>query len=169
MDLNEFQFQAFGRRWQIWWIESSQVFFIVFSRSWKPSIFDVHPDPLGRWIQFHEHILFQMSWNHPLPVVFFDLYPSQKLISQRPSSKAGLLPSGGQFMGVKTLLFQALTTFLASVSAGVAEEVCSALQVPELEVGSWWWWQEVGGISWGSWVVLNFFWGGMMGFKPPGN
>eukprot|EP00434_Breviolum_minutum_P030001 symbB.v1.2.026529.t1/scaffold2658.1/size73733/2 len=28
---------------------------------------------------------------------------------------------------------EALTTFLASVSAGVAEEVCSALQVPELE------------------------------------
>ena len=51
-------------------------------------------------------------------------------------------------MGVKTLLFQALTTFLASVSAGVAEEVCSALQVPELEVrvlgGTMEWWKGGG-------------------------
>ena len=45
---------------------------------------------------------------------------------------------------------EALTTFLASVSAGVAEEVCSALQVPELEVRlivePWWW--EDGGRKW---------------------
>ena len=32
------------------------------------------------------------------------------------------------------LFVQALTTFLASVSAGAAEEVCAALQVPALEV-----------------------------------
>ena len=58
---------------------------------------------------------------------------------------------------------EALTTFLASVSAGVAEEVCSALQVPELEVrliveemvvGRWWY--EVGG---GSCHIELFFWG----------
>lgn len=61
-------------------------------------------------------------------------------------------------MGVKTLLFQALTTFLASVSAGVAEEVCSALQVPELEVGRWGagsWRDKLGQLS-----CAEFFFGG---------
>lgn len=58
------------------------------------------------------------------------------------------------------------------MSAGVAEEVCSALQVPELEVGqlvvvTGSWRDKLGQIE----LYLIFF-GGMMGvyrFKPPRN
>ena len=138
-------------------------FSLFFSRSWKPSIFWCSSRSFGKMGSNFTSI-FCFKWvetTHYQSFFFFDLYPFPKTHQPTPLfSKAALLPSGGQFMGVKTLLFQALTTFLASVSAGVAEEVCSALQVPELEVGRWWGGQEVGGISWGSWVVLNFFFGG---------